>query len=1126
MRSPAQTNKEFYVVGGTLKPGSPSYVERQADQELYERTLTGDFCYVLTPRQMGKSSLMARTARRLREEGLRTAIVDLTQIGSEQKSDSADRWYYGIAHRIIREIGVEVNLSEWWKARENLPALQRLTEFFSDVVLAKTSERVVIFVDEIDTTISLPFTDDFFAAIRACHNARATEPEFERLSFVLLGAASPSDLIKDVRRTPFNIGHRIDLTDFTFEEARPLADGLKANGEECETALQRILYWTGGHPYLTQKLCQAVTQEKSESCDDAEIDRLVEDRFLKPEANREDSNLNFVRDRLVQNKRLSRRLLKLYLRIYRGEKVIDSPLSPVHSALKLSSVVAPSKDRELRVRNRIYERVLTDEWARKAMPADWNGRIAIASTVVLLLGIGVWYTALQPLQYIIALRTASDDYPLAAYTKLRRIPGYADKADELLAEFWDRRALREEAKQNREEALLSWLKALSVQATDNRRRQISMLAGEDYKNRLLTFRHGGQIDGVAFSPDGKTLLTGSSVGTARLWSIDTGQPIGQSFRDGSPIRAVAFSPDGKTVLTGSSTGTAQLWSVDTGQSVGRPFENERQVWAVAFSPDGKTVLTGSDDATARLWSVDTGQPVGQPFRHGGSIRAVAFSPDGKTVLTGSDDTTARLWSLDTGQPVGQPFKHEDRVLAVAFSPDGKTVLTGSNVGTVRLWSLDTGQPIQTFRHGSSTQAIAFSPDSKTVLTGNYDGTARLWNVDTGQPIGQPFRHVSSIRAVAFSPDGKTVLTGSSIGTARLWSIDTSQSTGQTFRHERLVQVAAFSPDGKTLLTGSDDTTARLWSVDTGQPVGQPLGHEGSAQAVAFSPDGKTVLTGTSEGTVRLWSLDTGQPLGQLLGHESSILIVAFSPDGKIVLTGNYDGTVRLWSVDTGEPIQTFGQGSSTQAVAFSPDSKTVLTGNYDGTARLWSVDTGQPIGQPFSHEDPVIAVAFSPDGKTVLTGSGVGIARLWSVDTGQPIGQPLEYQKFLQEGERGSVQAVAFSPDGKTVVLLTLYWAHQLDVSDGNFETKANHWFSNYQTGAYRFLDDSGNRLQVVSHVTGNSLTIETMQFDSLDASPLPGDPNSLLDEWQRKLDLKFDDQGKIVPMWPVESRNEPDGAR
>jgi hypothetical protein len=128
------TNSQFYVVGGTVNPDSPSYVVRQADRELFDRVMVGDFCYVLTSRQMGKSSLMARTARRLSEAGLHTAIVDLTQIGTEKKTQSADHWYYGIAHRILRELQIrDVDLGEWWRARQNLPVLQRLMEFFSDL---------------------------------------------------------------------------------------------------------------------------------------------------------------------------------------------------------------------------------------------------------------------------------------------------------------------------------------------------------------------------------------------------------------------------------------------------------------------------------------------------------------------------------------------------------------------------------------------------------------------------------------------------------------------------------------------------------------------------------------------------------------------------------------------------------------------------------------------------------------------------------------------------------------------------------------------------------------------------------------------------------------------------------
>jgi WD40 repeat protein/tRNA A-37 threonylcarbamoyl transferase component Bud32 len=282
-------------------------------------------------------------------------------------------------------------------------------------------------------------------------------------------------------------------------------------------------------------------------------------------------------------------------------------------------------------------------------------------------------------------------------------------------------------------------------------------------------QHQDEVEAVAFSPDGKTVLTGSRENTARLWNAATGKPLGPPLKHKNWVRAVAFSPDGKTVLTGSST--AQLWDAATSKPLGPPLKHENWVVAVAFSPDGKTVLTGSYDGTARLWDAANGKPLGLAMEHLFQVAAVAFSPDGKTVLTGSWDNTARLWNAATGKPVGPPLKHPAGVNAVAFSPDGKTVLTGSDDGTARLWEAATGKPMGlTLQHPDRVNAAAFSPDGKTVLTGSDDGTARLWEAANGKPLGPPLQHQGAVVRVAFSPDGKAVLTGSVDHTARLWHV--------------------------------------------------------------------------------------------------------------------------------------------------------------------------------------------------------------------------------------------------------------------------------------------------------------------------------------------------------------------
>ena len=251
------------------------------------------------------------------------------------------------------------------------------------------------------------------------------------------------------------------------------------------------------------------------------------------------------------------------------------------------------------------------------------------------------------------------------------------------------------------------------------------------------------------------------------WSLHLGMPVLHN----DWVAAVAFSPDGKTVLTGSYDNTARLWDAASGEPQGKTMQHNDWVAAVAFSPDGKTVLTGSYDNTARLWDAVNGEARGKIMQHGKKVNAVAFSPDGKTVLTGSDDKTARLWDAASGLPRGKTMKHQRQVGAVAFSPDGKTVLTGSYDNTARLWDAASGEPRgKTMQHGSYVLAVAFSPDGKTVLTGSFDNTARLWDAASGALRGKTMKHDRQVAAVAFGPDGKTVLTGSWDGTARLWDV--------------------------------------------------------------------------------------------------------------------------------------------------------------------------------------------------------------------------------------------------------------------------------------------------------------------------------------------------------------------
>jgi len=537
---------------------------------------------------------------------------------------------------------------------------------------------------------------------------------------------------------------------------------------------------------------------------------------------------------------------------------------------------------------------------------------------------------------------------------------------------------------------------------------------EDARERNILQGHKGWVMSVAFSPDGKTLVSGGDDGTIRLWDT-SGKAIGQPFKghEGRVI-SVAFSPDGKTLVSGGQDGTLRLWN-RSGKAIGPPFKGHGgRVNSVAFSPDGKTIVSGGEEGTLRLWN-RSGKAIGPPFKGDeGSVISVAFSPDGKTLVSGGIEGTLRLWDTTSGKAIGQPFKgHEGWVNSVAFSPDGKTLVSGGQDGTLRLWNRSGKAIRQPFKgHEGMVMSVAFSPDGKTLVSGGIDGTLRLWDT-SGKAIGQPFKgDEGMVMSVAFSPDGKTLVSGSQYGTLRLW--DTSgQAIGQPFKgHERSVISVAFSPDGKTIVSGGQDGTLRLWDITSGKAIGQPFkGHERSVYSVAFSPDGKTIVSGGDDGTLRLWNR-SGKAIGQpFKGHKGWVRSVAFSPDGKTIVSGSDDGTLRLWNRSgkaIGQPFK--GHEGMVNSVAFSPDGKTIVSGGDDKTVRLWDITSGKAIGQPFKgHESWVISVAFSPDGKTIVSGGIDGTLRLWDITSGKAIGQPFK-------GHEGWVRSVAFSPDGKTIV--------------------------------------------------------------------------------------------------------------
>lgn len=1121
-------SRSYYKVGGSLKANHPTYVFRKADQELLEKLVSKNYSCVFNSRQMGKSSLRIQTMKSLKKQGIKCVSIDLTILGSYV---SQEEWYLGLAYQILVgfDLEIELDFDIFWKQEKIKTKSQNLLALF-DLILEKyLGKDIVIFIDEIDSLINLEFKDDFFALIRLCYNLRAENDNYNRLTFCLLGVATPSDLIEDKTRTPFNITYLVRLTGFTFEESKAaLLPGLTDNLQCAESILKQILHWTGGQPFLTQKLCRVVQQKNN--VNNINIDELVKESILDNwEFQDQPEHLKTIRNRLLNDETKAIQLLGLYQEVlfsntklsYSSVKV-DNSLGQMQ--LRLSGIVGIKRD-YLQVYNPIYEYIFNSAWVKNELSklrpyaAKMNAWVESNYNPDYLLH---GETLEQVIKWSDNHKLSSIDYQfITASQQLFIKQEILEKEAKIKANILLKKAIKRSRNLVLTGGIFSFFLVISsVIFYQYQRTQANL-----FQTKVNTIQQSYNAEQQFTSQPLEGLLSGIKAGES-LENLVNNSSVIEQYQSFSPIlvllkilseikifhqvytnienvRNIQFSPQGNLIavsrdhdliILSKSGKIIQRFSLEIEDE-----DSKDSIKTLQWSKKTQNLLIITTKGKIKFWDQNSDK-LKLLTSYKSDILKAKISSDGQTIaITTSQNfiessEVLEVWKLDKTLKKELSFQTSG-VTTLNISPDNLTIAVGKENGTIQLLDSEGRLKKILSNHENFITKIRFSPDNQMIATGSHDGIIKIWGMD-GTLKETLEDHQTSIIDIRFHPQGKLIASSSQDQTIKVWKQEENSSTILS-NYNNAGTHFDFSPDGKTLVSGIPSKLIKFWRLNQGALPNITLSD--SIVNLDFDQKNQQIIISDISGTISYFSL-LNNSVKKVKLNQQEFMRSQINKEKDIIATF-HEEIIKLWTLKGKLITEITTNHWSILSLTFHPKEEIIAIGTDQGKIELLDFQ-GNSINvmEIETQTDWITSLSFHPKKNIIASGNKNGIINLWTTE-GKLIKSLNNHQQDILD--------LTFSPDGQYLVsaskdtTLNLWTVkgeriktlsgHTKDINQVVFNPNSSIIASGDAAGVIKLWDKEGKSLITLK---ASETSINSLRFTDDGLNLISGDNQGVVKVW------------------------------